>query len=87
MVIRWNPAGTAYRNAVRPCIWVSLLFLLVLPLAAAPSVRETQPAKGSSVARLSHLLVEFSDDVGRPYAITPVPQTALLVLHYMPEAA
>jgi hypothetical protein len=23
----------------------------------------------------------------RPYAITPVPQTQLLVLHYVPEAA
>lgn len=35
----------------------------------------------------ANLLVEFSDDEGRPYAITPVPQTQLLVLHYVPEAA
>jgi hypothetical protein len=32
-------------------------------------------------------LVEFSDDEGCPYAITPVPQSQLLVLHYEPEAA
>ena len=35
----------------------------------------------------ANLLVEFSDKEGRPYAITPVPQTQLLVLHYVPEAA
>lgn len=35
----------------------------------------------------TNLLVEFSDDVGRPYAITPMPQKQLLVLHYVPDAA
>jgi hypothetical protein len=35
----------------------------------------------------TNLLVEFSDDDGRPYAITPVQQSKLLVLHYVPEAA
>jgi hypothetical protein len=34
----------------------------------------------------ANLLVEFSDEEGRPYAITPVPQKQLLVLHYVPEA-
>ena len=34
----------------------------------------------------SNLLIEFSDDEGRPYAITPVQQSQLLVLHYVPEA-
>jgi Domain of unknown function (DUF4926) len=33
------------------------------------------------------LLVEFSDDDGRPYAVTPVQRSQLLVLHYVPEAA
>ncbi len=33
------------------------------------------------------LLVEFSDDRGRAYAIAPCSRTDLLVLHYMPEAA
>jgi hypothetical protein len=35
----------------------------------------------------ANLLVEFSDETGRPYAITPVEQSKLLVLHYEPEAA
>lgn len=33
------------------------------------------------------LLVEFSDDQGRAYAITPCPGAELLILHYVPEAA
>jgi hypothetical protein len=33
------------------------------------------------------LLVEFSDDEGRAYAVAPCPRTELLVLHYVPEAA
>jgi hypothetical protein len=33
------------------------------------------------------VLVEFSDDTGRAYAITPCRCDALLVLHYEPEAA
>ena len=32
-------------------------------------------------------LVEFSNDDGRAYAITPCPMSELLVLHYVPEAA
>jgi hypothetical protein len=34
----------------------------------------------------ANMLVEFSDDEGRPYAITPVQLSQLLVLHYQPEA-
>jgi len=33
------------------------------------------------------LLVEFSDDNGRAYAIALCPRTELLVPHYVPEAA
>ena len=33
------------------------------------------------------LLVEFSDDQGRAYAVAPCPRADLLVLHYVPEAA
>jgi hypothetical protein len=33
------------------------------------------------------VLVEFSDDDGRAYAIVPCPGADLLVLHYAPEAA
>ena len=33
------------------------------------------------------LLVEFSDDQGRAYAVAPCPRAELLVLHYVPVAA
>ena len=33
------------------------------------------------------LLVEFSDDQGRAYAVAPCQADDLLVLHYIPEAA
>ena len=33
------------------------------------------------------LLVEFSDDQGRAYVVSPCPQEDLLVLHYVPKAA
>jgi hypothetical protein len=32
-------------------------------------------------------LMEFSDDEGRAYAVAPCRRSALLVLHYAPEAA
>lgn len=32
-------------------------------------------------------LIEFSDDNGRAYAITPVKSSQVLLLHYEPEAA
>ena len=33
------------------------------------------------------VLVEFSDEDGRAYAIVPVARTGLLALRYLPEAA
>jgi hypothetical protein len=44
---------------------------------------------GTVVAQLDDraLLVEFSDDQGRAYAVAPCPPAELLVLHYVPEAA
>jgi hypothetical protein len=33
------------------------------------------------------VLVEFSDDQGRAYAVVPCPRAELLLLHYVPEAA
>jgi hypothetical protein len=33
------------------------------------------------------VLVEFTDDQGRAYAIAPCPRAGLLVLHYVPQAA
>jgi Domain of unknown function (DUF4926) len=34
-----------------------------------------------------HVLVEFADDQGRAYAITPCPTNELLVLRFVPVAA
>ena len=61
-------------------------------VALLEDVPEKSLARGQvgtvvEVLDAANLLVEFSDDEGRPYAITPVPQTQLLVLHYVPEAA
>ena len=33
------------------------------------------------------VLVEFSDEQGRAYAIVPAPRSELLPLHYVPQAA
>jgi hypothetical protein len=33
------------------------------------------------------VLVEFSDDEGRAYAVAPCPRSELLVLHYEPQGA
>jgi Domain of unknown function (DUF4926) len=33
------------------------------------------------------VLVEFSDDQGRAYAVAPASRSQLLVLHYVPQAA
>jgi hypothetical protein len=33
------------------------------------------------------VLVEFSDDSGRAYAVFPCERSELLVLHYVPQAA
>jgi hypothetical protein len=45
--------------------------------------------RGTIVEQLDdkNLLVEFSDDQGRAYAVAPCPQADLLVLHYVPESA
>jgi Domain of unknown function (DUF4926) len=33
------------------------------------------------------VLVEFTDDQGRAYAVAPCPRAELLILHYVPQAA
>ncbi|MFW5834138.1 MAG: DUF4926 domain-containing protein [Pseudomonadota bacterium] len=35
----------------------------------------------------THVLVEFSNDEGEPYALAALPTSRLLVLHYEPVAA
>jgi hypothetical protein len=66
----------------------SLLDVVAL-LAVLPAQRLARGQVGTIVELLDDktLLVEFSDDQGRAYAVAPCPRTDLLVLHYVPEAA
>ena len=62
---------------------------VVALLADVPSEGLARGQVGTVVESLdeSTLLVEFSDDKGRAYAIAPCPRSGLLVLHYEPQAA
>jgi len=66
----------------------SLLDVVAL-LTDVPAQRLARGQVGTVVEQLDDktLLVEFSDDQGRGYAIAPCQRTDLLVLHYVPEAA
>ena len=66
----------------------SLLDVVAL-LTDLPEQRLARGQVGTIVERLDDktLLVEFSDDQGRAYAVVPCPRVDLLVLHYVPEAA
>jgi len=66
----------------------SLLDVVAL-LADVPAQRLTRGQVGTIVEQLDDktLLVEFSDDDGRAYAVAPCRRADLLVLHYVPEAA
>jgi Domain of unknown function (DUF4926) len=71
-------------QAVRP----SVLDVVAL-LADLPAERLARGQVGTVVESLDErtVLVEFSDDEGRAYAIVPCPDSELLVLHYVPQAA
>jgi hypothetical protein len=62
---------------------------VVALLTDLPTQRLARGQVGTIVERLDDktLLVEFSDDQGRAYAVAPCPRTDLLVLHYVSEAA
>ena len=66
----------------------SLLDVVAL-LNDVPAERLARGQVGTVVEQLDDrtVLVEFSDDQGRAYAIAPCPQAELLVLHYDPQAA
>lgn len=66
----------------------SLLNVVAL-LADRPADKLTRGQVGTIVESLRDdaVLVEFSDDSGRPYAIIPCAPSELLVLHYEPQAA
>ena len=60
----------------------------VVLLADVPAEGLARGQVGTVVERLDDatMLVEFSDDEGRAYAVVPCPRVDLLVLHYVPEA-
>ena len=62
---------------------------VVALLTDLPAQRLARGQVGTIVEQLDDetLLVEFSDDQGRAYAVAPCPRADLLVLHYVPEAA
>jgi hypothetical protein len=62
---------------------------VVALLADLPAERLARGQVGTVVEPLDErtVLVEFTDDRGRAYAIAPCPRSELLVLHYVPQAA
>jgi Domain of unknown function (DUF4926) len=62
---------------------------VVALLTDLPAQQLARGQVGTIVEQLDDktLLVEFSDEQGRAYAVAPCPRTDLLVLHYVPEAA
>jgi hypothetical protein len=62
---------------------------VVALLADLPTQRLARGQVGTVVEQLDEttLLVEFSDDQGRAYAIAPCTRADLLILHYVPEVA
>ena len=62
---------------------------VVALLADLPAAGLARGQVGTVVERLDDeaLLVEFSDEDGRAYAVAACPRADLLLLHYIPEAA
>jgi hypothetical protein len=62
---------------------------VVALLADLPVEGLTSGQVGTAVDSLDekNLVVEFSDDQGRAYAIVPCPRANLLVLHYEKQSA
>jgi hypothetical protein len=62
---------------------------VVALLTDLPAQQLARGQVGTIVEQLDSttLLVEFSDEQGRAYAVAPCPRADLLVLHYVPEPA
>ncbi|WP_354036298.1 DUF4926 domain-containing protein [Bradyrhizobium sp. S3.2.6] len=62
---------------------------VVALLTNLPENRLARGNVGTIVEELDNetVLVEFSGDDGRPYAVAPCQRSELLTLHYVPEAA
>jgi hypothetical protein len=67
----------------------TLVLEVVALLTDLPTQRLARGQVGTIVEQLDDktLLVEFSDDQGRAYAVAPCHLSDLLVLHYAPDAA
>ena len=64
-------------------------FDVVALLADVPEAKLARGQVGTVVETLANnnLLVEFSDDEGKTYALAPIAANQILVLHYEPKAA
>jgi hypothetical protein len=64
-------------------------FDVVALLADPPDVGLSRGQVGTVIETVDedNVLVEFSDDDGRTYAVMPCKRSELLVLHYVPRAA
>ena len=62
---------------------------VVALLIDLPAQRLARGQVGTIVEALDDktVLVEFSDDEGRAYAVAPCLRADLLILHYVPDAA
>jgi hypothetical protein len=84
-----HPRGHGMKRERSERMRVPGILDVVALLVDFPDQRLARGQVGTVVEQLSDeiLLVEFSDDDGRAYAIAPCAQADLLVLHYVPEAA
>jgi hypothetical protein len=62
---------------------------VVALLDARPKDKLARGQVGTVVEALgdTDVLVEFSDEDGRAFAVVPVPVSKLILLHYVPHAA
>ncbi len=62
---------------------------VVALLADRPGNKLARGQVGTVVESLDQntVLVEFSDEQGRAYAVVPAQRSELLLLHYVPQAA
>jgi hypothetical protein len=83
-----NLLGVVMTKAERPNKATSVLDVVAL-LTDRPAEGLARGQVGTVVESLdaNTVVVEFSDDAGRAYAVAPCPVSELLVLHYVPQAA
>jgi hypothetical protein len=81
--------GAVMANPDRPDKTGPSLLDVVALLCEVPAHGLARGQVGTVVEDLGKdtLLVEFSDEEGRAFAITPLPGSDLLILHYVPQAA